>query len=1013
MKILKIRFENIHSLKGRHEIDFAHGILGQAGLFAITGPTGSGKSTLLDVITLALYDNVARIGKMSGSAVEDDGGILTRNMKSCFAEVEYSSRGKVYRSHWSVERNRNNNLNPRKLELVAADTGEILASGISDTPRMNAEIIGLSYEQFVKAMVLSQGEFSKLLQAPRNERSKLLEDITGARSYREIGKAVYARHKKVEREIDLKKAGLETISLLTPAETGDFKKELKTLQETKPKAEKAFKQAEENLQTRKDLNKAKVEEEKLQKEREQWQQDHKAFEPFQKELDTHDRLSKYAGLLQDFDHIKKKLEDAAQEIIALNSSQIDSEEKQQELLKNISALIGETATPQSASEQLETFRDKVTALMAIEERKKEEANLYQKQLATNVSNISRLGYPLPKIERPTLFRSQIAFLQSKLDQTKQAAGADNPQQLEDRLKQEREREQMAGEFILHKEQWEKLESQLKNLLSQYTTLEEEVNSDTKKTETARTDLGRLQQEVTSLESQLEQKRQHQSLEEIRHNLQDGQPCPLCGSQHHPYADSEPHFNAEESMLREKRETLKTKSDLIAALSAKIKLNNERGSHLQKETEDLKEEIEAKKQQLEQSNQQLQWPPETPIAQLREKRKALSAQIELLEKAKLAFQAAALVTDLNKNLSHWEEALTAFEDATAKRSQLYGDKDINARTASLAAAFNSSMARLGSLNDQLKQAHKRMANLSKEEKDKWEELEGVLLLEDVPSIKALRTAILPQERATRIRNRERELKEQQVRLAEKSSALQKTVLELQSKDMDGTTMEQLEEVRHRTRQYWDELLKNEGRISNILETDRTNRSRHKELLDQLELLKKDLALWKTMNDLIGDSLGNKFSNFVQDLTLEQLIGFANKRLLEFSDRYQLDIPTPEESDRSDTLKVLDAYMGNARRSVRTLSGGETFLVSLALAFALSDIAARNVSIESLFIDEGFGTLDPDTLDQAITILEKMQSEGDRSVGVISHVSALKERITTQIKLRKGSLGYSTLEVGEMT
>jgi exonuclease SbcC len=181
------------------------------------------------------------------------------------------------------------------------------------------------------------------------------------------------------------------------------------------------------------------------------------------------------------------------------------------------------------------------------------------------------------------------------------------------------------------------------------------------------------------------------------------------------------------------------------------------------------------------------------------------------------------------------------------------------------------------------------------------------------------------------------------------------------------------------------------------------------LNELNQLQKDLALWKTMNDLIGDLNGNKFSNFVQDLTLEQLIGFTNKRLIEFSDRYILDIPTAEEAEKSDTLKVFDKYMGNARRSVRTLSGGETFLVSLAMAFALSDIASRNVKIESLFIDEGFGTLDPETLDQAITILEKMQNEGDKSVGIISHVGALKERITTQIQLEKSSLGYSTIKV----
>ena len=143
MKIHKIRFENIHSLRGQHEIDFAEGPLSEAGLFAITGPTGSGKSTLLDVITLALFNKIARISSnVSNSTLEDDGGVMTRDTQSCFAEVEYSCKGKTYRSHWSIARNRNNNLNPRRQELVLVDTGEILETG-TKTPDKNEEIIGL------------------------------------------------------------------------------------------------------------------------------------------------------------------------------------------------------------------------------------------------------------------------------------------------------------------------------------------------------------------------------------------------------------------------------------------------------------------------------------------------------------------------------------------------------------------------------------------------------------------------------------------------------------------------------------------------------------------------------------------------------------------------------------------------------------------------------------------------------------------------------------------------------
>ena len=229
MKILKIRLQNIHSLKGEHEIDFGDGILAEAGLFAITEPTGSGKSTLLDVITLALYNRIARVDRLiSNTVLEDDGGIMTRNMPSCYAEVEYRVNGNHYRSHWSIERNRNNNLNSRKQELVEIATGTIIETG-TKTPDKNVEVIGLSYEQFVKAMVLSQGEFSKLLQAPRNERNKLLEDITGAQSYRNIGRAVFQRYAKLKKEVELKEAGLESIELLTPEAITEKKAEFKVV----------------------------------------------------------------------------------------------------------------------------------------------------------------------------------------------------------------------------------------------------------------------------------------------------------------------------------------------------------------------------------------------------------------------------------------------------------------------------------------------------------------------------------------------------------------------------------------------------------------------------------------------------------------------------------------------------------------------------------------------------------------------------------------------------------------
>lgn len=181
---------------------------------------------------------------------------------------------------------------------------------------------------------------------------------------------------------------------------------------------------------------------------------------------------------------------------------------------------------------------------------------------------------------------------------------------------------------------------------------------------------------------------------------------------------------------------------------------------------------------------------------------------------------------------------------------------------------------------------------------------------------------------------------------------------------------------------------------------------KKLNEKIEQENKENRIWRDLDKMIGDAKGEKFNMFAQGLTLKQLIYLANRRLTNLSPRYLIANPEKEEDD---SLFVIDKDMGNQRRSVKTLSGGETFILSLALALALSDLASKNVQIDSLFIDEGFGTLDPETLDLTLDTLERLQQESKKMIGIISHVSSLKERIATQIVLKQNGSGISTLEI----
>ena len=152
------------------------------------------------------------------------------------------------------------------------------------------------------------------------------------------------------------------------------------------------------------------------------------------------------------------------------------------------------------------------------------------------------------------------------------------------------------------------------------------------------------------------------------------------------------------------------------------------------------------------------------------------------------------------------------------------------------------------------------------------------------------------------------------------------------------------------------------------------------------------LWGGLAELIGSANGAKFRTFAQSLTLERLLLVANDHLNELAPRYQLQrVPGTDLA-----LQVVDRDMGDEIRGVESLSGGESFLVSLALALGLASLSSKETQVESLFIDEGFGTLDPESLDTALACLDSLQSTG-RQIGVISHVQTMVERIGVQIRI----------------
>lgn len=227
------------------------------------------------------------------------------------------------------------------------------------------------------------------------------------------------------------------------------------------------------------------------------------------------------------------------------------------------------------------------------------------------------------------------------------------------------------------------------------------------------------------------------------------------------------------------------------------------------------------------------------------------------------------------------------------------------------------------------------------------------------------------------------------------------------DLDKLQTIELSTLEHQLQNLAEKLKQTQlqlGQHQQTLNADQQNKTKQQGLLTQITNEQNKLDDLAYLTRLIGSADGAKFSRFAQGLTLNHLVYLANRQLDKLDGRYQLQCQHNETLG----LSVLDTWQGDSVRDTKTLSGGESFLVSLALALALSDLVSSKTSIDSLFLDEGFGTLDNDTLEIALDALDNLNATG-KMIGIISHVEALKERIAVQIKVEKQSgLGVSVLD-----
>jgi exonuclease SbcC len=383
-------------------------------------------------------------------------------------------------------------------------------------------------------------------------------------------------------------------------------------------------------------------------------------------------------------------------------------------------------------------------------------------------------------------------------------------------------------------------------------------------------------------------------------------------------------------------------------------------------------------------------------------------------------------DLNQHISQLQvdNATLAqqLKEQQQQRSALFGDKTVTQARQVASELLNQTEQTFTQQSQQYKQAQKafddvlntikneqqRQQDLQQQAKQSAESWQTSLSQSPFDSQQNFEQALLAQPERERLNTLKQQLDQQMQRATTLFEQASEQLSRLQTAEhapvWQQVPQEQVQLSLQQCNSDKDQLVQRRGELTQQLQADLELGERQKGLYLQITQQQQEYDDLSYLHSLIGSANGDKFRRFAQGLTLDNLVYLANKQLDRLHGRYLLK----RKDEEGLALSVIDTWQGDVQRDTKTLSGGESFLVSLALALALSDLVSHKTSIDSLFLDEGFGTLDSETLDLALNALDNLNATG-KMIGVISHIEAMKERIPTQLRVtKKSGLGVSELD-----
>ena len=1044
MRILTLSGKNLASLRDEFVIHFDREPLASAGLFAITGATGAGKSTLLDAICLPLYNQIPRLNgtREQGKIVEQVGNstvsandprqILRRGAGEGYACVRFqTAEGTIYMARWEVWRAGKRSTGALQTErLTLMDDAEHL---IDDSTKRSREyllklqaLIGLSFEQFTSAILLAQGDFAAFLEAKSDEKSTLLELLTHTERFSQISTIIFQHYNELKNKRERIAEQIEQLGCLTDEQSKELTQKLTANEELTRQVDAELTALREaiawHVQTTKLLNDVRVAEEAMESKRRELQLLDKAHDwvkAWNESIEIRKKLDENGQLKKTLARLSFQQEEARKEILRFDKDL-------QELERNVQTLQERQVVLGGEKIQLDHTLKEIDELNELIKKSEEEKSTSVEKCARIVAEGKEVAEKLYKQQQ------SVELLNKRLYARNQIMEA---------------LAQYKGLYDLQAT----LVAEMGTLCQDFSVICKAQQEYVVHVKTFQ----QCQQKLQKQEEELKKLAGCESVEVItlRAHLHEGEPCPVCGSRSHVCSTKEVVVSgksleelewemvsltkalevtqtelekSKEAMIRtqttqsdKQADFDRTRNSLIAELepySSKmpsVKLLNEVAVLVGKERE---VKIERALRQLQVELNQL----DSEAKQWREQEKLGNLEGELAQAQVLSSTYAerreqllalykeederkkGLETDLDKHRAKRE---TLAQGKTKEQlQQFFQEKEIKLKQEivtnqdalfKLKEAKEQQVNHIAQTEGQIKELKARNERLS-EEVSSWCTNHLEYPLQELERLNQYSADEV--ERYTKRREQaEQEIQRLQGVIEERHK--QRAEHDQQKSRRAAQTPEELqkEQENYLNRK---SLLDEEGKKLSVQQlADKNNREKRAALQKSLEEERTLFGEWEELNSLFGSNNGRKFREIAQGYTLQDLITYANHQLLQIMPRYRLERSELSQKDRALlVLNIVDTQMMGVQRNVDTLSGGEKFIVSLALSLALSSISAHSNTIEMLFIDEGFGTLDPNHLRMVLEALEHLEQQG-RRIGLISHVAELNESIPVQIVVEK--------------